>query len=392
MPTCSTVWLRSASDEATVECGEADGPALRKSSDMMAALPTLSAAVHVTMESAPRSPSQPVYPQCVQGVTCIPLIPYSHRSLIFDCAAVNTSQRVNGNVYFMHGNDGPRSKGMYALMMQAVAAHGYNVLACDQRGFSPRASPYNESEYNYDLLVDDIFAIVDRYFGAGGKFHVVAHDQGARVAWHALAGSMARSRFASYTSLSIPHLDAFSTMMYGSNPEPKQQLQYAYVRMLTLPNSVKAYNNNIWNHICQGAYGYETPEACQPAMWWYNGAYAAGAIALQPFTGFGPIGKEIGIPETYVKDHSPYSLAGFPQRSKIGNITELPVQYICGVGEVADLCNDRARDETAKYVAKFTYKRMSECGHCLTDPGLCPQYQDVIDAVVEHIEAADAGH
>lgn len=110
------------------------------------------------------------------------LTPYPDRPLIYDCARVANPSSAKGNVYFMHGNDGPRSKGMYALMMQAVAAQGYNTLACDQRGFSPGASPYNETEYDYDLLVQDIFAIADSHFGAGSRFHVIGHDQGARVA------------------------------------------------------------------------------------------------------------------------------------------------------------------------------------------------------------------
>lgn len=329
------------------------------------------------------------FAQCEPGMTCFQLRPYKYGvPLVFDCAKANVSAPVKGNVYFMHGNDGPRAKGMYALMMTAAAAQGYQTLACDQRGFSPGASPYNETAYNYDRLVEDIFAIVDGHFGAGSKFHVVAHDQGARVAWHALAGAEARSRFTSFTSLSIPHLDAFSDMMYGPNPEPKQQLNYAYVRDLTLPNSVLAYNQNIWHMICQGAYQYQTPQACQPAMWWYVGAYAAGAMALQPFNGFGPVGQQIGIPEDYVKANSPYPMEGFPQTNKTGVVSELPIQYICGASELADLCNDRARDDTAKYVAKYTYHRMDQCGHDLTKPQACPQYQEVIDNVLHHIEAA----
>ena len=80
--------------------------------------------------------------------------------------------------------------------------------------------------------------------------------------------------------------------------------------------------------------------------------------------------------------------SGFPQTSKTGVVSELPIQYICGASEVADLCNDRARDDTAKYVVKYTYHRMDQCGHDLTKPQACPQYQEVIDNVLHHIEAA----
>ena len=44
----------------------------------------------------------------------------------------------------------------------------------------------------------------------GGKFHLVAHDQGARVSWHSIAKNITRSRLLSFTSLSIPHSDVFS--------------------------------------------------------------------------------------------------------------------------------------------------------------------------------------
>jgi len=329
------------------------------------------------------------FPDCVQNMTCFKLTHPKRRDLVYDCASFNTSSAPSkGNVYFMHGNDGPRSKGMYALMMQSAGAHGYSTLACDQRGFSPGASPMNQSEYAYDLLVQDIFDITDTYFGAGARFHVVGHDQGARVAWHALAGRTARSRFISYTSLSIPHLDAFSEMMYGDDPEEEQQLHYAYVRQLTLPNSVTAYENNVWIHVCSNALHYATKEACQPAMWWYNGAYTSGAIALQPWAGFGPIGKSVGIPESYIKANSPYPLEGLPQKQPIGVVSELPIQYICGPGEVADLCNDRAQQGTAKFVTNFTFLKVAGCGHALCDPSRCKNFQQVIDAVVTHIEAA----
>ena len=164
---------------------------------------------------------------------------------------------------------------------------------------------------------------------------------------------------------------------------------HRYVRQLTLPNSVTADTGEIWTVVCQKEYGYTTPAACQPAMWWYSGAIAAGNLALAPFDGtFGPIGKLIGIPGDYTKANTPYPLEGLPQTAKIGNITGIPVLYACGVKDAADLCSDRFRDETEALVADFTYLRVTECGHNLNLPSACTAYQTVIDAVVKNVESA----
>ena len=126
---------------------------------------------------------------------------------------------------------------MWSMMMQAFADKGYNTLAFDQRGFSPEASPYLQSEYNYDKLADDIFAIADIYFGVSSKFHLVAHDQGARLGWHAIALGTARKRYLSYTPLSEAHSDAFSDALYGPNTDHAQQTAFMYLWSFTLPRN-----------------------------------------------------------------------------------------------------------------------------------------------------------
>ena len=332
------------------------------------------------------------YPDCMPGNTCFKLSPYSDRDWSFDCAAINSTLSkgplpiVKGYVLFLHGNDGPRSKAMWSTMMQNFADKGYNTLAFDQRGFSPEASPYNSDYYNYDFLVEDIFAVADAYFGKDSKFHVVAHDQGARVGWHAISVGTARSRYLSYSPLSEAHSDAFSDALYGPNPDAEQQLAFQYLRDFTLPgNSTMAYQNNIWEVICKKAHFYDSPEACQPSIWWYIGAVESGNLAVQPFTTFGEIGKQIGIPEDYMKENTPYSLEGQPQKAKVGNVTEFPVMYVCGVSDYADKCTNRFRDDTAKYVKDFHYYR-SSCGHDLVEATKCKDYQNVIDNIVHFVE------
>ena len=324
------------------------------------------------------------YPPCAKGMTCFKLRPYDNQDLEFDCAVVNTSLPLKGNVYAMHGDDGKYAKAMFAQLMLLLAEQGYNSLACDQRGFSPGASPSNASAYNYDLLANDLYAITDAYFGIGVKHHHVAHDQGARISWHAIARGPGRKRFLSFSSLSIPHADAFSDALYGSSPDPKQQTASQYMRELMLPDAVHTYDGAIFNKVC-GTLGWDTPTACAPSFWWYNGAVDSGNLAVPPIMPFGAIGKSIGIPEEFVKAHTSYPLSGVPQRVRVGNVTEFPVLYLCGVSEVADLCSDRMHEQTAQRVADLTYVRLQDCGHGVFR---CPDAQKTINAVVSHIEAA----
>ena len=79
-------------------------------------------------------------------------------------------------------------------------------------------------------------------------------------------------------------------------------------------------------------------------------------------------------------------MEGFPQRVKIGSLSELPVQYICGAAEIADLCNDRAHMDTAKYITNFSFMKVDGCGHDLICK--CQDSQKVIDAVIRQIQSA----
>ena len=123
------------------------------------------------------------YPPCATGLKCSAITPPATPNLQFSCAfAKSTSAK--GQVYFMHGNDGAGSKGMFFDIMQKLLPLGFDVLACDQRGYSPGASPNNYSAYNYNELAADIFSLVDASGFSqnfGGKFHLVTHDQGTRT-------------------------------------------------------------------------------------------------------------------------------------------------------------------------------------------------------------------
>jgi pimeloyl-ACP methyl ester carboxylesterase len=206
--------------------------------------------------------------------------------MAFDCAFVKGAgfaAQQKGAVYHMHGNDGIRSKAMFAETMLKLAPLGYTSLSCDQRGYSPGASPDDYSAYNYNELTTDLFAVVNASEISsqfGGKFHIVAHDQGARVSWHAIASRPeARARLLSFTSLSIPHSDVFSDALIGPKQDVPQASSSQYVRMLVLPDAPS--HPEILSKVCHGE-GWATAEACDRILWWYNGAIDSGAMVRDP--------------------------------------------------------------------------------------------------------------
>jgi len=331
--------------------------------------------------------SATVYAPCPDGLKCITVTPPNEPEFTFNCsvAAPPANATELGFVYHMHGDDSRYAKAMWADDMKQLAALGYTSLACDQRGYSIGASPYNIDAYNYDYLVQDIFSIVNATYGTG-KFHIVSHDQGARISWHAIAQGEIRERLLSFTSLSIPQSDVFSAAIYGPNAYEPQQTAAEYVRVLTLPNSTLVYNETVFTKVC-GGLNWPTPELCQPSFWWYNGAINSGAMALAPFNGLGPIGEDIGIPMSVVGNLTQYPTEGVGQSVFVGNVTEFPVFYACGAKDTADLCIDLFENESAALISDFSYLRVDDCGHdIISSVSACSQQQEVIDGIIANIQ------
>jgi len=309
----------------------------------------------------------------------------------FDCAYITAKTTEKGAVYHMHGNDGLRAKGMFAATMIHLASVGYTSLACDARGYSPGAAPEGYSDYGYNKLAADVFAIVDAEGLAahwGGKFHVVAHDQGARVAWHAIAKGTGRSRFLSFSSLSIPHSDLFSNALYGANSDSDQVKAAQYVRLLVLPNSTEINDDAIFNKLCKGE-GFSSPEACEKSLWWYNGAIDDGAMALSPLVvPYTAVTSSLGITSDQCKGLTQYSLKGVPQTVKVGKVTNFPVFYACGQKDSSDLCKTTFGDQSAKLITKFSYMRLANCGHNVLGCSSAADVKKLISGITTNIQSA----
>jgi short-subunit dehydrogenase/pimeloyl-ACP methyl ester carboxylesterase len=80
----------------------------------------------------------------------------------------------------------------------------YNFVAYDVRGAGESSCPAERSGYAFAQLVSDIDAVIA---GLGvEKVHLLAHDWGSIQAWAAVTDESVMGKFASFTSISGPHL------------------------------------------------------------------------------------------------------------------------------------------------------------------------------------------
>ena len=158
---------------------------------------------------------------CDDGITCGPVVA---NSLTFDCRFAHPSDTTRDAVILLHGF--PEWSSMWMPLMRELDAAGYRAAACNQRGYSPLAAPDEVEAYDYRLLAADVWAIADSL--GFDTFHVVAHDHGAVLGWTLAASDAGASRILSYSALSIPHIDAFSSGLVGDGADPAQQIASQY--------------------------------------------------------------------------------------------------------------------------------------------------------------------
>ena len=110
-------------------------------------------------------------------------------------------------VLLLHGF--PQTGLVWRRQIAALAAHGYRVVAPDQRGYSPGARPQRPEDYRMSLLVDDVVAITEELGWAA--FDLVGHDWGGAVAWWTADAHPGRVR--TLTVVSTPHPGALATAL-----------------------------------------------------------------------------------------------------------------------------------------------------------------------------------
>jgi len=188
---------------------------------------------------------------------------------------------VRGNLILLHGF--PQSSAMWIPLIDAAGASGYQVVAFDQRGYSPGARPAATDAYRIDRLAADVLAVADAM--GFDRFHLVGHDWGAAVGWYLVATQP--ERISTWTALSIPHITAFAAAMAA---DPEQRQRSAYVRLFRMPwlperlltfNRLNLLRSMYAGHPPQAVAEYlalfAEPGAMGAALNWYR---AAGSCTL----------------------------------------------------------------------------------------------------------------
>jgi pimeloyl-ACP methyl ester carboxylesterase len=124
---------------------------------------------------------------------------------VFDALAAGPPE--GRPVLLLHGF--PQTGLAWQWQITALAAHGYRVVAPDQRGYSPGVRPPRPEDYRIGLLVDDVVAISEQLGWAA--FDLVGHDWGGAVAWWTAHAHPGRVR--TLTVVSTPHPGALATTL-----------------------------------------------------------------------------------------------------------------------------------------------------------------------------------
>ncbi|GAA1966750.1 alpha/beta hydrolase [Catenulispora subtropica] len=132
-------------------------------------------------------------------------------------------------VVLLHGF--PQTSASWQAASRVMAAEGLRTIAPDQRGYSPGARPQQVESYHMAHLVSDVIGLLDA-LGLPSA-HLVGHDWGAIVAWHAAAWHP--ERFRTLTAVSIPHLRAMSEVLAAGGPQAEEQRQRsAYIQLFRM--------------------------------------------------------------------------------------------------------------------------------------------------------------
>ncbi|MDA3626993.1 alpha/beta hydrolase [Saccharopolyspora sp. WRP15-2] len=186
-------------------------------------------------------------------------------------------------VLLLHGF--PEAAVEWSEQLSVLGAAECFAVAPDQRGYSPGVRPEQVSDYRMSELVGDVLAIAE-HFG-WERFDLVGHDWGAAVAWATAAGHPERVR--TLTTVSVPHLDAFSTALRSDEDQAQRSAYMQGFRSSTAEKALLADNakklRQIYypgvpeHHVDDYVQRLTEPGALTAALNWYRAArYDSGGI------------------------------------------------------------------------------------------------------------------
>ena len=133
-------------------------------------------------------------------------------------------------VLLLHGF--PQTSWSWRHVIPALVDAGHRVLALNQRGYSPGASPDAVEDYAGEHLVGDVIGVLDAL--GIESVDLVGHDWGAAVAWQ--VASLFPDRVATLTAISVPHPGAF---MEALTSDTDQQGRSGYMIDFATPGYEK---------------------------------------------------------------------------------------------------------------------------------------------------------
>jgi pimeloyl-ACP methyl ester carboxylesterase len=239
------------------------------------------------------------------------------------------------------------------------------------------------------------------------QWHLVGHDHGALLGWVAAASAEGAQKLLSYSALSIPHARAFSDGLYGPGADVEQQVASQYFSMFSMNESASLNAGFLYRTL--GATSgdahsdsFASASEFQNSLWWYNGAFAAGYMALPPtFTAEQLLVKYKDPSMSSLRALFPGSAAaqahpeGIPAAVTVGNVSA-PALYVCGETDTAILCSKPYALKTAGFCSGGYQYLQVACGHDVLAKGSadgCKTQSDVDKvngAILAHIQAADA--
>ncbi len=221
--------------------------------------------------SAPSTPpdGQVAADGAIEGVS---LVQVAVGEMVFDARVAGPAD--GETVFLLHGF--PETSYEWRAELVALAQAGYRVVAPDQRGYSPGARPTDTGQYEVIHLVVDLLGIADAV--GAQRFHVVGHDWGAGVGWG--ASIVSPSRVMSFTSISVPHPDAWKRAL--ADPSSCQYEASSYFDFYVTPQAVSHFldndNANLWRHypgvpasdVAVYVQALDTVPAMTAALNWYR--------------------------------------------------------------------------------------------------------------------------
>src|SRR5262249_54576881 len=142
-----------------------------------------------------------------------------------DVRGLSLDADVNGpetgqTAVLLHGF--PQNRQMWDLVGPSLHDAGIRTIAYDQRGYSPGARPDEVAAYDIRECVADLVAVLDALWVESA--HIIGHDWGAYVAWHAAGEHPQRVR--SVTAVSVPHPAAMAAAIRS---DADQQARSSYI-------------------------------------------------------------------------------------------------------------------------------------------------------------------